>query len=100
MFSDVSFYVNIILHWVATAYITSGRKVTEKVMDSVARQDHRSVKWFHNNVLSFSDSGLDVIEEAHQVIANPKSHCTAHYLYDEHDDCKGSLMGRTDKFQY
>lgn len=33
-----------ILHWVVTAYRTSGKKVTEKMMDSAARKDHRSVK--------------------------------------------------------
>lgn len=57
-------------------------------MDSSGRQNHALVAQFNNNIKfsqlgilsSFLKSCLDVVEQTHQMIANPKSHCAAHYL--------------------
>lgn len=83
MFTDVFFYVNI--DFALGIYcIQNLRQKSNWEGDGLRCKAGPQVwKQAHNNVISLSDSCLDVIEEAHQVIANPKSHCTAHYLKND-----------------
>lgn len=58
-------------------------------MDSSERQNHDSLNKFHKNIILLAQLGvlssvpmscLDVVEETHQIIANPKSHRAAYHL--------------------
>lgn len=104
IFTNCFIKSNIALRLVLSLYCMYSlrQKSNSEVTDSIKRQmNYGPAKKFQNNITfsqsfslsSFLESCLDVIEETHQMITDPKSHCTAHHLYEEHDDCEVPLMG-------